>query len=164
VPPLSADADKWDQDNVIYYRTAGNCGPFDQGDNVNALNAQSGDTGKGDAAPCVAFKPAYFSRGNKTSGAPDEELCHSLTSSPKAGDTAATIQQGYAVRRLTPKECCRLQGFPDDYLDIQFKGKPATDGHKYRALGNSMAVPVIRYLGERIAAVSKLPIDETSVR
>ena len=56
----------------------------------------------------------------------------------------------YAVRRLTPVECARLQGFPDDYLDIQWRNKPAGDGVKYKALGNSWAVPVVRWIGERI--------------
>jgi DNA (cytosine-5)-methyltransferase 1 len=71
-----------------------------------------------------------------------------LTKSQHAG-----IQQGFQVRRLSPIECARLQGFPDSYLDIQFKGKPAADGHKYKALGNSMAVPVMRYIGKRILDV-----------
>jgi DNA (cytosine-5)-methyltransferase 1 len=61
-----------------------------------------------------------------------------------------------AVRRLTPRECERLQGFPDDYTLIQFRGKPAADGPRYRALGNSMAVPVMRWIGRRIAAVDAL--------
>jgi len=51
-----------------------------------------------------------------------------------------------AVRRLTPRECERLQGFPDDYTDIP----KAADGPRYKALGNSMAVPVMRWIGERI--------------
>jgi DNA (cytosine-5)-methyltransferase 1 len=62
------------------------------------------------------------------------------------------------VRRLTPVECERLQGFPDDYTAITWRGKPASecpDGPRYKALGNSMAVPVMRYLGERIAAVDQ---------
>ena len=54
------------------------------------------------------------------------------------------------VRRLTPRECERLQGFSDDHTLIPYKGKPATDGHRYKALGNSMAVPVMRWIGERI--------------
>ena len=54
------------------------------------------------------------------------------------------------VRRLTPTECCRLQGFPDDHCDITFRKKPAADGPKYRALGNSMAVPCMLWLGWRI--------------
>lgn len=53
----------------------------------------------------------------------------------------------YAVRRLTPRECERLQGFPDDYTAIP----KAADGPRYKALGNSMAVPVMAWIGERIA-------------
>ncbi|MBD5647969.1 MAG: DNA cytosine methyltransferase [Desulfovibrio sp.] len=59
--------------------------------------------------------------------------------------------QKLMVRRLTPRECERLQGFPDDYTDVPFRGKPAADGPRYRALGNSMAVPVMRWIGERIS-------------
>lgn len=55
-----------------------------------------------------------------------------------------------AVRRLTPTECARLQGFPDEYLDITYRGKPAADGNKYQALGNAMATPVIRWICERV--------------
>jgi DNA (cytosine-5)-methyltransferase 1 len=58
-----------------------------------------------------------------------------------------------AVRRLTPRECERLQGFPDDYTLVPFRGKPAADGPRYKALGNSMAVPVMRWIGERIQLV-----------
>lgn len=61
---------------------------------------------------------------------------------------------GMQVRRLTPRECERLQGFPDDYTAIQVRGKPAADGPRYKALGNSMAVPVMRWIGERIAATT----------
>jgi DNA (cytosine-5)-methyltransferase 1 len=63
---------------------------------------------------------------------------------------------GSAVRRLTPRECERLQGFPDDYTLIPYRGKPAADGPRYKALGNSMAVPVMRWIGERIAAVDAI--------
>ena len=59
------------------------------------------------------------------------------------------------VRRLTPIECERLQGFPDNWTQIPWKGKPANecpDGYRYKACGNSMAVPVMRWLGARIAA------------
>lgn len=57
----------------------------------------------------------------------------------------------WAVRRLTPVECARLQGFPDHYLNITYRNKPAADGNRYKALGNSMAVPVMRWIGKRIA-------------
>jgi DNA (cytosine-5)-methyltransferase 1 len=61
------------------------------------------------------------------------------------------------VRRLTPRECERLQGFPDDYTLIpRANGKPAADGPRYKALGNSMAVPVMRWIGERIELVREL--------
>ncbi len=67
--------------------------------------------------------------------------------------TGATPMQ---VRRLTPRECERLQGFPDDYTAIPWRGKPASDcpdGPRYKALGNSMAVPVMRWIGERIETI-----------
>jgi site-specific DNA-cytosine methylase len=72
----------------------------------------------------------------------------------------ATATQGVAlnmaVRRLTPRECERLQGFPDDYTAIPYRGKVASDGPRYKALGNSMAVPVMRWIGERIKKVEEI--------
>lgn len=78
----------------------------------------------------------------------------------KRGDPAPTLTKGdhhavavgvpMAVRRLTPTECERLQGFPDGWTLIPVKGKPAADGPRYKALGNSFAVPVVRWIGERI--------------
>jgi DNA (cytosine-5)-methyltransferase 1 len=70
---------------------------------------------------------------------------------PTQGNEAVVIQQSMAVRRLTPVECERLQGFPDSYTDIKAKGKPTPDGPRYKALGNSWAVPVVAWIGERIA-------------
>ena len=61
------------------------------------------------------------------------------------------VRSDMAVRRLTPHECERLQGFPDGYTDIP----GASDSARYKALGNSMAVPVMRWIGERIDAVHK---------
>jgi DNA (cytosine-5)-methyltransferase 1 len=64
--------------------------------------------------------------------------------------------ENYIVRRLTPRECERLQGFPDDWTLIPYKGKPAEkcpDSPRYKAMGNSFAVPVVRWIGERIAEV-----------
>lgn len=63
----------------------------------------------------------------------------------------------YVVRRLTPVECERLQGFPDGWTRVPYKGRPAEecpDGPRYKAIGNSMAVPVMRWIGERIAQVN----------
>ena len=66
------------------------------------------------------------------------------------------LRHGAMVRRLTPRECERLQGFPDDYTLVPYRKKPAADGPRYKALGNSMAVPVMRWIGERIQAVDDL--------
>ena len=67
--------------------------------------------------------------------------------------TTAAMQ----VRRLTPVECERLQGFPDNYTNIPWRKKPESpDGPRYKALGNSMAVPVMAWIGKRIQHVSKL--------
>lgn len=63
------------------------------------------------------------------------------------------------VRRLTPVECERLQGFPDDYTNLGIDGRPAPDTHRYRALGNSMAVPVMRWIGEGIELVEQAKRD-----
>ena len=68
-------------------------------------------------------------------------------------------RQRMAVRRLTPKECERLQGFPDNHTLISWRGKPADqcpDGPRYKALGNSMAVPCMAWIGKRIDAVEKV--------
>lgn len=70
----------------------------------------------------------------------------------------AQISNASAVRRLTPIECERLQGFPDDWTRIPWKGRPAEecpDGPRYKAIGNSMATPVMRWIGERIDEVER---------
>ena len=101
-------------------------------------------------------------RGPKTSNTPREGI-----GVGNPGDPAFTLQAAHhhavqiatAVRRLTPRECERLQGFPDDWTAIPWRGKPAAecpDGPRYKALGNSMAVPVMRWIGERIAQVEAL--------
>ena len=64
-----------------------------------------------------------------------------------------------AVRRLSPKECERLQGFPDGYTDIRLKNKDTPDGPRYKALGNSMAVPVMAWIGRRINDYEKTKIN-----
>jgi DNA (cytosine-5)-methyltransferase 1 len=72
----------------------------------------------------------------------------------RGGIGVGAVAAGMAVRRLTPTECERLQGFPDGYTLIPWKKKPASecpDGPRYKALGNSMAVPVMRWIGKRIS-------------
>ena len=68
------------------------------------------------------------------------------------------VAQPWAVRRLTPRECERLQGFPDDFTRIPYRRRPADlcpDGPRYKALGNSMAVNCMAWLGERIEIVNQ---------
>ena len=69
--------------------------------------------------------------------------------------STTAVMTGMQVRRLTPRECERLQGFPDDHTLIPYNGKPAKDGPRYKALGNSMAVPVMRWIGERIQRAAR---------
>jgi DNA (cytosine-5)-methyltransferase 1 len=71
---------------------------------------------------------------------------------------SVAVATAMQVRRLTPRECERLQGFPDGYTAIPWRGRPASecpDGPRYKALGNSMAVPVMRWIGARIAAIDQ---------
>lgn len=85
------------------------------------------------------------------------DLGHCLRSGASKADkheSTTYVQTAMQVRRLTPTECERLQGFPDGHTRIPWRGKPAEDcpdGPRYKALGNSMAVPVMRWIGERIA-------------
>ncbi|EHM55434.1 hypothetical protein HMPREF9080_00740 [Cardiobacterium valvarum F0432] len=68
-------------------------------------------------------------------------------------DDRHAISDGLQVRRLTPRECERLQGMPDDHTKIPWRGKPVDycpDGPRYKAIGNAMAVPVMRWIGRRM--------------
>jgi DNA (cytosine-5)-methyltransferase 1 len=154
-------------------------GRGDMGCIAHSLNAQSGDTGKGDAAPCVAL--AFQERGRKEGRTVEinGDLAYALTA-PSGGGRAQerniVDSRTMAVRRLTPIECERLQGFPDNHTMIPVNARKqitaeeyvyqrhhnpaltaeeayrlAKDGPRYKALGNSMAVPVMRWIGQRIA-------------
>ena len=99
-----------------------------------------------------------WQQGGGQAGGVHEELTMPLTQS----QTLAAFVQNQrdemhaGVRRLTPRECERLQGFPDDYTLVPYRSKPAADGPRYKALGNSMAVPCMRWLVQRIELVQKL--------
>ncbi|EAA4009272.1 DNA (cytosine-5-)-methyltransferase, partial [Salmonella enterica subsp. enterica] len=83
----------------------------------------------------------------------------------RAGMGVGAVGWGMQVRRLTPVECERLQGFPDNHTLISWRGKDAADcpdGQRYKEIGNSMAVPVMRWIGERIAAA--FPAEESKPR
>jgi DNA (cytosine-5)-methyltransferase 1 len=85
-----------------------------------------------------------------------EELSPTLRVQRLGGSGMPATTSHSAVRRLTPRECERLQGFPDDYTLAPHRGKPMADGPRYKALGNSMAVPVMAYIGRRIQMVEAL--------
>jgi len=90
---------------------------------------------------------APVNRQNRAPGDP----CHTLA---KDNAAHAAVAQSMTVRRLTNRECERLQGFPDDWTMIPYRGKPAEqcpDGPRYKALGNSMACNCMAWIGERIA-------------
>jgi DNA (cytosine-5)-methyltransferase 1 len=77
----------------------------------------------------------------------DEHVSPTLSAADSGSNRTPALMHGMAVRRLTPVECERLQGFPDNYTNIKDK---CPDGPRYKALGNSWAVPVVRWIGERI--------------
>lgn len=105
-------------------------------------------------------------RGGKPGGGKSALIQHDMSATLSTHNTRTLItgdneERGLTVRRLTPRECERLQGFPDDYTDIPYRNKEhAPDGARYKALGNSMAVPVMRWIGERIQMVEET--DETT--
>jgi DNA (cytosine-5)-methyltransferase 1 len=97
--------------------------------------------------PAVAFTDtsATIKGGSGARGYPD----------PSDGNGHSIVGNAMTVRRLTPRECERLQGFPDDWTRIPYRGKPpeeCPDGPRYKALGNSMACNCMSWIGERIAA------------
>ena len=103
--------------------------------------------------PAVAFKASHYTRGKD--GAPSEIVPPLSADADKGDQDTLVAAPMMAVRRLTPRECERLQGFPDDWTAIEYRGKPAADGPRYKALGNSMAVNVMRWIGERLSAVHR---------
>lgn len=117
------------------------------GDSIGALRAADGGSSRD-----------YVASFNHQSGGSRMQL-------GLKADMGQTVQRsqmqaamiGSAVRRLTPRECERLQGFPDDYTLIPYRGGTMKDGPRYKMLGNSMAVPCMRWIGERIDLVSPLP-------
>ena len=97
-------------------------------------------------------------------GADDSGICYTLTTTDRHA-----VSDGLQVRRLMPVECERLQGFPAGHTQIPWRGKPAADcpdSLRYKAIGNSMAVPVMRWIGERIEQVNQIkeqPVKEEDV-
>jgi DNA (cytosine-5)-methyltransferase 1 len=150
-PGDTADDAQWSLLPVAFQPRIGRNGRGYSEDVVPALNgADAGATS--DMRPCVAFQSSQ-------SGVRIGDVHATLDSNNGSRRHNGGISPSTAVRRLTPTECERLQGFPDGHTLIPWRGKPADqcpDGPRYKALGNSMAVPVMRWIGQRIAAVEQL--------
>jgi DNA (cytosine-5)-methyltransferase 1 len=117
---------------------------------VTETETSSGLTCRGSESTTIAFRTDHT--GANGIGVYSDGKTHTLSSSVGEG----VVDNDLTPRRLTPIECLRLQGFPDNYLDILYKGKPAAKTQKYQVIGNSMAVPVVRWIGERIEKVVSL--------
>ena len=109
--------------------------------------AHSGSHANGGAMPAVAFDL----RGREGGAMPEGPHNTANIRAASGGSSRSYVAHPWAVRRLTPLECERLQGFPDGWTDVPYRNKRAADGPRYKALGNSMAVPVMRWIGSRIA-------------
>ena len=162
-PPLSADADKGDQDPVILSQSFG-FEPRDRGDDGRGYDRPPSFS-EGVAPTMGTVKPpaaAYDLRGRE--GGAQFEGPHDTANvrAASGGSSRSYVAQTWAVRRLTPRECERLQGFPDDHTRIPWRKKAeldCPDGPRYKALGNSMAVNCMRWIGTRIQMVENLCED-----
>ena len=128
----------------------------EMGDTCQTVTSRWG-TGGGNTP--IVTQPMAFDLAQITSKTNRSKVEPLLPASTISKNSQMHIANNVMVRKLTPIECERLQGFPDNYTQIAWRNKPADqcpDGHRYKALGNSMAVPVMRWIGQRIATVSKL--------
>lgn len=131
---------------------------FDPNQITSATNRSQPTPGLCHTLPASSQPPIAFSCKDYGADAGDvsptlRAMGHGESHANAGGQVA--VQNATGVRRLTPRECERLQGFPDDYTLIPWRGKPAEecpDGQRYKAIGNSKAVPVVRWIGRRLKA------------
>lgn len=144
------------------YKDHGSDASEDLSPTLRAGNSDNSNANGGQPpAIAYAFKPGQGAKARGIGFA--EEQSPTLTSASSGTNLTPAVMHGVSVRRLMPVECERLQGFPDNHTQISWRGKEATecpDGPRYRAIGNSMAVPVMRWIGERIAAA--LPVKKSA--
>lgn len=124
---------------------------------ADQLPSASRDTSVSDALTCSQSAAVAFQQNTRDEvrlmngdGAIAGALAGALAASPGTKQQKYVTATAMQVRRLTPTECERLQGFPDGYTAITYRGKLAADGPRYKALGNSMAVPVMAWIGRQI--------------
>jgi DNA (cytosine-5)-methyltransferase 1 len=130
---------------------------------ANYSNPRPGDPchplAAGAHAPAVAFSIMPMNSGKDFKGRETDIAQPVMAAGPAGGNQGGDYvvqRQGSSVRRLTPRECERLQGFEDDYTLIPWRRGMSSDGPRYKALGNSMAVPVMAWIGRRIDAVENI--------
>lgn len=134
------------------YRVTGNDGAYSTGDAVGALGTMTDPT-----AQVVAYgiSSDAVDRSGEGDGSAGQRaglgIVEDASPSLRARATNSVASRA-GVRRLLPVETERLQGFPDGWTDIVHRGKPAADGNRYKAIGNSMAVPVLGWLLDRVRA------------
>lgn len=159
---------------LVAYRTAGNGVVYIEGDRTAPLTTNTDSSANIVAYQCQGSNVGPMGtlragNGNETGGVPFVPVAfQSSQSGVRVAATHATLDANngsrrhngvvdrLSVRRLTPRECERLQGFPDYYTLVKYRNKPAADGPRYRVIGNSMAVPVMRWIGERIQRVDAI--------
>ena len=161
-------------DDVAAFTSVGDGRVFESKVHPTLSSSGGGQAGQGYPAvrqegvprqPAVAVAINDDHEGRLVGG--DGSRTGTVLSQPHKYQSQILEKRDMIVRRLTPKECERLQGFPDDWTKIEWNGKSADDcpdGHRYKACGNSMAVPVIRWLGVRIQnvhnAIPEVPLPD----
>ena len=145
------------------YKDHGADAAIDLAPTMRAGNHDSSHANSGQP-PAICIQHASIGR-HDSAGPQSKGYQEEVTFTQESRTSADVVQFGMQVRRLTPVECERLQGFPDNHTLIAWRGKDAAecpDGPRYKAIGNSMAVPVMRWIGERIAAA--IPKEEPAPR
>ncbi len=127
----------------------------DAGDISPTLRSMGHDGSHANGGGQVAV--AFQAKQSASSQGPSADEVSPCLDVAKAG--GMSVGYGSAVRHLTPRECERLQGFPDDFTAVPYRKGMMADGPRYKMLGNSMAVPCMTWIGERIALVDKIPTE-----
>ena len=127
------------------------------GETAATLTMHSGGTNTAGPKLLQAYSIREDAKANNFSATPLEvtPALQAMQPSVQSHHAQTFIAGNMAVRRLTPRECERLQGFKDDYTIIPWKKGESPDGHRYKALGNSMAVPVMAWIGKRIGEINE---------
>lgn len=111
------------------------------------------------SAAAVLFERESFEGSSPKRSPAVVSVCITRRGPGSLDDRETYVVEGNAPRHMTPLEIERCFGFPDDYTLVPHRNKPAADGPRYKALGNSMAVPVMRWIGERIAMVEAIQAE-----